>query len=82
MNKAPSAGLWKGQTDEAEMGITYRDLDRILYGTFDLGLTLEELKAQVKADDATYRKVMTRIKNMEHKLAMPPVVDLSDVIGH
>ena len=77
VNKAPSAGLWKGQTDEAEMGITYKDLDQILYGTFDLGLSLEELKAQVKADDATYEKVMARIKNMGHKLTMPPVVDLS-----
>ena len=81
VNKTPSAGLWKGQTDEAEMGITYKDLDQILYGAFDLGLSLEELKSQVKADDTTYEKVMTRIKNMGHKLAMPPVVDLSAVIG-
>ena len=27
ITKPPSAGLWKGQTDEAEMGITYNDLD-------------------------------------------------------
>ncbi|MBM3248064.1 MAG: NAD+ synthase [Candidatus Omnitrophica bacterium] len=25
--KPPSAGLWQGQTDEGEMGITYNDLD-------------------------------------------------------
>lgn len=30
IEKAPSAGLWLGQTDEAEMGFTYVDLDRYL----------------------------------------------------
>ena len=29
INKPPSAGLWKGQTDEKELGITYEELDRI-----------------------------------------------------
>ena len=28
--KAPSAGLFEGQTDEAEMGIKYADLDEFL----------------------------------------------------
>ncbi|KRQ87503.1 NH(3)-dependent NAD(+) synthetase [Caloramator mitchellensis] len=27
VNKAPSAGLWENQTDENEMGITYKELD-------------------------------------------------------
>ncbi|MDK2821966.1 MAG: synthase [Clostridia bacterium] len=30
INKAPSAGLWSGQTDEDEMGITYEVLDNYL----------------------------------------------------
>lgn len=30
INKAPSAGLWEGQTDEKELGITYEQLDKIL----------------------------------------------------
>ena len=29
INKPPSAGLWEGQTDEGELGITYEELDRI-----------------------------------------------------
>lgn len=33
IDKSPSAGLWVGQCDEAEMGITYAELDEyILYG--------------------------------------------------
>ena len=30
IDKAPSAGLWEGQTDEGEMGFTYDELDRYL----------------------------------------------------
>jgi NAD+ synthase len=33
IEKPPSAGLWSGQTDEAEMGFTYEDLERHLTGT-------------------------------------------------
>ena len=30
IDKAPSAGLFEGQTDEAEMGVTYASIDRFL----------------------------------------------------
>ncbi|MEW6230577.1 MAG: NAD(+) synthase, partial [Bacillota bacterium] len=30
VSKTPTAGLWQGQTDEGEMGLAYRDLDRYL----------------------------------------------------
>lgn len=34
INKKPSADLWKGQTDEKELGISYSDIDKyILNGT-------------------------------------------------
>ena len=32
IDKAPSAGLWAGQTDEDEMGFAYSDLERYLKG--------------------------------------------------
>jgi len=32
LEKVPSAGLWAGQTDEGEMGITYDELDRVISG--------------------------------------------------
>jgi NAD+ synthase len=46
--KPPSAGLWEGQTDEEEMGLTYEVLDNyILTGNApeDLKKTLENRKA-------------------------------------
>ncbi len=32
INKAPSAGLWEGQTDENEMGTTYEYIDKVVEG--------------------------------------------------
>ncbi len=43
INKEPSAGLWEGQRDEEEMGLTYRQLDGYLEGE-EVG---EEVKHQV-----------------------------------
>ena len=41
LDKHPTAGLWGGQTDEDELGFTYRDADRALVAMFDLGMTPE-----------------------------------------
>ena len=35
INKAPSAGLWEGQTDENEMGTTYNMIDAVVEGNLD-----------------------------------------------
>ena len=32
INKTPSAGLWPGQSDEGEMGVSYKDIDAFLRG--------------------------------------------------
>ncbi len=32
LDKAPSAGLWQGQTDEDEMGVTYQEINDFLDG--------------------------------------------------
>ena len=48
IDKAPSAGLWLGQTDEQEMGFSYAELERYLTGGPDavapaLALRLERM---------------------------------------
>lgn len=63
VERVPSAGLWKGQTDEAEMGILYRDLDAYLSGK--------------PVPDDVKEKIERRHRNTEHKRRMPPVPDLN-----
>jgi NAD+ synthase len=49
--KPPSAGLWEGQTDEGEMGITYEQLDKVLMAieTGDTSECDQEALARVRA---------------------------------
>jgi len=42
----PTAGLWKNQTDENELGFSYEEADPVLYLYFDKKHTLEEIKKQ------------------------------------
>ena len=44
INKKPSADLWKGQTDEDELGFSYEDVDKYLYAKVDERRSAEYLK--------------------------------------
>lgn len=65
INKPPSAGLWAGQTDEEEMGITYKELDQII-------LFLEG-KIRAEIPEAKLEKVKAFIENSQHKRNPPPI---------
>lgn len=65
ITKVPSAGLWLGQTDEGEMGITYAELDDILG-------RLEQKKKQV-ASLRKVAKVKQMIRASEHKRQGPRI---------
>lgn len=69
ITKKPSAGLWKGQTDEDEMGISYDELDEILD-------CMEKGKDLNSFDKGKIAKVKNMIKNTEHKRCMPPGCEL------
>lgn len=43
VKKAPTAGLWQGQTDEGELGFSYEEADKILYYYHDLKKNKEEI---------------------------------------
>lgn len=45
VGKKPSADLWPGQTDEAELGLTYDVADEVLHLLFDAGLRPHEVVA-------------------------------------
>jgi NAD+ synthase len=60
ISKAPSAGLWEGQTDETEIGVTYETLDRALAGTDG-------------EDAATKERISALIAASEHKRRPVPV---------
>lgn len=59
INKPPSAGLWEGQTDEEELGLSYDELD--------LYLASGEVSVVLK------KRIEAMIAASEHKRQPPPV---------
>jgi len=59
IEKTPSAGLWEGQTDEGEMGVTYEELDSYL--------------ATGEATEDVRKKVDAMARASAHKRATPPI---------
>ena len=45
VKKKPSADLWAGQTDEADLGYSYEDIDKALYLLVDQKMKTEEVAA-------------------------------------
>jgi len=80
IKKAPSAGLWDGQTDESEIGITYDEIDEILkvqnsnmaylriYG--DISPDGKDLLRKYGNDKVS--RVEGLIRGSNHKRLMPP----------
>ena len=70
INKTPSADLWQGQTDEDELGITYKIADEILYYILDEKLSDEEIVQKgFSVDEVNHIKNL--IKKSEFKRRMP-----------
>jgi NAD+ synthase len=70
ITKAPSAGLWEGQTDEVEFGFTYEDADTILSLIIDEKRSIDEVAA-VGYDRVTVEKVVKRMKDNDFKHRLP-----------
>jgi len=71
IDRAPTAGLWEGQTDEGELGITYEKLDKIL-------MAIEQKENLDNFDKDDVQQVKQRMKNAEHKLKMPQIAFCHD----
>jgi NAD+ synthase len=59
IDKPPSAGLWEGQTDEAEMGLSYEALDRFILSG--------------EAPDEVRKKIEAMKAGSAHKRSLPPI---------
>ena len=70
--RPPSAGLWEGQTDEEELGISYAEVDQILYGLEQLR-SPEEIASLAGFPVERVRSIEERVLRFRHKRRMPPI---------
>jgi NAD+ synthase len=82
IQKAPSADLWQGQTDEGELGFTYERVDQLLYLLVD-----QRYRPENCVEEGFEREFVDRVVNMvrknHFKRIMPPIAKLSQrTIGY
>jgi NAD+ synthase len=65
IRKAPSAGLWHGQKDEEEIGLTYTEIDKAL-------IALEA--NDWNSEGAVQEKVLSMVKKSGHKRMTPSLL--------
>jgi len=82
IQKAPSADLWIGQTDEGELGFTYAEVDKLLYLLVDQRYRPEAC-VEEGFDKAFVDRVMGLMRRNHFKRVMPPIAKLSQrTIGY
>ena len=77
IDKAPTADLWPGQTDEGELGFTYEEVDKLLFLLVDQRYTQQEC---VKAGfgEKFVHAVVGMIRCNQFKQLLPPIAKLSN----
>ena len=82
IEKPPSADLWKGQTDEGELGFTYEDVDQLLYLLVDQRYSPESC-IEAGFPEGFVRDVVERVRRNHFKRVQPPIAKLSNrTIGY
>ena len=82
LKKKPTAGLWAGQTDEEELGLSYTKIDKILYQFVDLKKSKKEIISE-KYPKKDVEKILGLIKDSEFKRHLPPIPKISmRTVGH
>lgn len=72
LQKAPSAGLWENQSDEAEFGFSYELADQVLTYLIDRHLSQKEiLELFPEVEQQMVQKVLTRVEQMAFKQEVP-----------
>ena len=75
IEKKPSADLWEGQTDEQEMGLTYKEADQVLYRMLEENKTVEEVLAEGFNKDLV-DNIVRRMNKSEYKRRMPLIAKI------
>ncbi len=74
IDRVPSAHLWKGQTDEKEIGMTYDDMEKVIRKMMKPKMDMTE----PIPDNAIFEKTMKMHIDNKHKMDIVPVVQLRE----
>ena len=76
IRKAPSADLWPGQTDEAEVGFSYAEVDRILFRLVDRRWLDSTRSWPTASTGQLVERVDRMVAGAEFKRQVPPIAKI------
>ncbi|MEA3314573.1 MAG: NAD+ synthase [Campylobacterota bacterium] len=76
INKKPSADLWEGQSDEDELGFTYKEMDNVLKLMIDKKLTKEQL-LEKNIEEKLIDMLDNRVKSNLFKGRLPTIANIN-----
>ena len=74
--KHPSADLWPGQTDEAELGLEYDKVDRLLYAIIENGITDRNALNKYRFEDDFIDRAIGLVNRFYFKRDLPEIAEL------
>jgi NAD+ synthase len=77
IDKPPTADLWVGQTDEAELGFSYAEVDHLLLLLVDGRYSLDDC-VSAGFERTFVESVAERIRTSQYKRVLPPIAKLSN----
>ncbi|MGI6394859.1 MAG: NAD+ synthase [bacterium] len=73
VSKPPTADLFKGQTDESDIGFSYAEMDPVIYAITDLKMSPDEITA-LGHDEKLVKELNRRITSMSFKRKLPQIL--------
>ncbi|MFP3227767.1 MAG: NAD+ synthase [Caldisphaera sp.] len=80
--KPSSPRLWSGQMAEKELGISYDQIDMIIYSVIDKGYSIKEASELTGISVDVFEKVFKMNKDSEHKRVLPKSIEVDKVIKY
>jgi NAD+ synthase len=76
VHKKPTADLWPDQTDEGELGFTYKDVDNLLYEMVDNRRRMKEL-LKMGFEETFITTIKEKIRKNQFKRKIPVIAKVS-----
>jgi len=74
--KSPSADLWEGQSDEADLGFSYEEVDLLLYLMLEKRMDKQAILGE-GVSDLFYDRVRKMVVRSQYKRMMPVIAKIS-----
>ncbi len=76
IDKAPSADFWPGQVDEEELGLTYEEVDHLLYHIVDKGTLSKSALVKAGFDEMLITRTLAFANRLSFKRECPRIAEL------